>query len=350
MRRQAAAGSVAAIVLLLAGFASGPVAAAGTLTVEPPSGVPGQTLTAKGSGFPAGQHIELRWDGTGLPEGGPSGEDGSFEIAFAIPSAAAVGGHELRACIRGNCSLAPPFTVAVIAAPPPTIVPSANPSAAPTPPPSTPSSPAPSTPSGSALPTRDPAASASPGASVSPDASASTDASASPAVQASASGGLAGQTVAPTALPGDPDAPGTVKVQFPWDRVLVAGLVGLSVLLLFYAWASNDNRLLRSRSGNTMEGTSNEKWMKDRTAQGVAPKPHEVITAGGDASAPTPKTPKLYEAMTKGTHAPPAAPQADAAVEPGAAAEPSPDAAPGAEPDSDPSKDVKLKGKKIGEN
>lgn len=313
MRRPRVLGSASVIALVASALVSGPVAAAGTLTVEPPSGVPGQTLTAKGSHSFGVQLVTLRWDSTDLQQTGSSGSDGMFEIPFTVPAGAAVGGHVLRACVRGDCSITPPFTVAVTLPPP-----SANPTPAATPAASPPASPIPSS-----------VPSLSPG----PVESASPGTSAEPTADASASGAIAGPTVVPTALPADPNTPGGVKLAWPW-LLVVGGVLGLLILALY---------VLLGR---------NEKWLRGETNPGFDEKAPESLTAdNGPPKAG--KTPKLYEAMTRGTHAPPKPPDelirheathagdaADAVDQPDADAPSAPKA----------SKEVKLKGKNIGEN
>ena len=284
MRRRIALG--ACLAFLATALTSAPATAAGTLTVDPPSGAHGQVLTAHGSGIPAGQLVTLRWDGVILPETGTSADDGTFEIGFAIPASAAVGGHELRACIRNDCSVATPFTVAVVLA-----APSSNPTDAPTPQPSAPASAAPSSPPESTTPS-------APATSSTPDASAS----ASPA--ASASGVIAAPTAEPTLVPAgptDPDTLGRLKQAWPWLLIAGGGL-GLALLALYVVLTRNDTRVLMSRTGPPLEGHGSEKWLKDRTVQLGPDEPAGDLTAGT------------------------------------------------AEPTAEATKDVKVKGKKIGEN
>jgi hypothetical protein len=150
-------------------------------------------------------------------------------------------------------------------------------------------------------------------------------------------------------VPAGPTVPGKVKVQFPWDRIAVASVFALGVLLIVVAAA-------------------NEKWLKGSSGNWFNRGSRQIITAGKDAQ---PKTPKLFEASAKGTHAPPAAgegtpPQVSeiaitkitdagpgAGPESAATADAEPaDAEPSTEanPEADATKDVKLKGKNIGEN
>lgn len=321
--------------VLAAALASTPVAAAGTLAVDPPSGAPGQMLMAIGSGFPGGQAIELRWDGATLPAGGSSADDGAFEIPFTIPAGAAVGGHELRACIRGNCSLAPPFTVAV------TLAPSAGPSATPvaTPPPA--SEPAPSASAGPPpSPSAAPTGVVSPGPVESGSPGPSLTASGEPSPAASSSGVIAAPSVAPTGIPAgptDPDTFGRLKQAWPWLLVAGGGL-GLALLALYVVLSRNDARALKTKTGHALEGHGSEKWLKGDTTQ-FGPGDADVLAA--DTAVPeAARTPKLYEAAAKGTHA---TPQSGPGAEAGTSAS-------DADPTTEASKDVKVKGKKIGEN
>ena len=259
-----------------------PALAAATLTVSPPSGVPGQVLHAIGSGFSADQQIQLQWDAGFLPETGTSDHSGAFDIPFLIPSAASHGGHVLRACIRGVCSQAVPFTVSVVAGTPPPIE---SPSPAASAPPSSEASPPASAPPDGASPSTAP-----------------SDAG-SPAPGASASGAVVVPTVLPTTLPADPSVPGTVKVQFPWDRIAVAGVFALGVLLIVVAAA-------------------NEKWLKGSGGKAFDRGSRQILTAGPDAP-------------EKGTPAP---------------ATPPSDLSDNDQVKADAAKDVKLKGKKLKDN
>jgi len=265
--RRLIAGLVGAAVLLA--LVAAPAAAAATLTVSPQSGVPGQVLHAIGSGFSGEQQIKLQWDAGFLPETGSSDSSGSFDIAFAIPSAASLGGHVLRACIRGVCSQAVPFTVSVV--------------------PGTPSPVASPSPDASAPPSAEPSSSASAPPSAPPDGSSPSPGAPSDAVSpdpAASPSAIVAPSLAPTVLPADPSAPGTIKAQFPWLRIAIAGIFALGVLLIVVA-------------------AVNEKWLKGSGGK--------VFDRGSEAAVPA-------------------------------------EAAAPAEPEPDPAQDVKLKGKKIKEN
>jgi hypothetical protein len=320
-----------AFAMLATVLMSAPVVAAAVLSVEPPSGVPGAMLVAKGAGYPANQAIRLRWDGGFLPETGSSDGFGGFAIPFAIPTSAAPGGHQLRACVRSACSLAPPFTVAVVAAPGPTLTP--KPTVAPTPPPPTPAPSLAPTAEPSPAPTAELTPAPTPTAGVTPTAG-DTPAAPSAGFVTDPPGT---PTVLPTALPADPSAPGTVKVQFYWDSAVFAGLLTLAVVAVVAI------------------GAKNEKWFRGSSGKIFVRRSFQIFTAGKDAPA---KGPKLYEAMS--THAPPMPPtdlvqhEATHAADTGSGAGNDTDAdaviAPDAGTEADASKDVKLKGKNIGEN
>jgi hypothetical protein len=210
---------------------AGPVAAAGTLAVTPASGAPGDQLTASGTGIAAGQPVTLQWDGNTSVGQGSSGTDGSFSIQFAIPANATPGGHQLRACIRSDCSIAPPFTVAVT-----TVSASGGPSPSPAP-----------TGEASGPPDASPGASGSPGSSASPSEASSPAPSDSPvgsgqipsevpsgepSPAASASGVIAAPTPTATAMPSTPGSNGRPSVALPW-LLLVGAVLGLLLLGLY---------------------------------------------------------------------------------------------------------------------
>ena len=107
---------------------------------------------------------------------------------------------------------------------------------------------------------------------------------------------------------GDPQAPGTVKVQFPWDQVALGLLLGLAVLLIV-------RRIGRSSDGG---------WLR--------------------VHVPGPAAPKLMPGLSTGTHDPPK----PAKVPPELPVMASEVEAGHAEPAGDA--DVTLKGSKIKEN
>lgn len=298
--RHVVAGVTAAVALLA--VAVMPAVAAATLTVSPPSGAPGQVLHAIGSGFSADQQIKLQWDAGFLPEAGTSDSSGAFDIPFAIPTVATLGGHVLRACIRGVCSQAVPFTVSVVAGTPPPVstpVPSASAASSVSPEPSNQSS--------------EPSPGVTPSGSAAPSNSAAPTTSESPLPAASASS-VIGPTVAPTALPAEPGAPGTIKVKFPWDRIAIAGIFGLGVLLIVVAAA-------------------NEKWLKGTGGKVFDRESAHDLAAGSDAPSAG-KAPKRVPPGIAPGHGGPA--DVEASTE--------------AKPALDATKDVKLKGKNIKEN
>lgn len=344
--RRLVTGSLGAGLLLA--ILAWPVFAAASLTVMPAVGAPGQLLTASGTHDFGVQQITLQWDGFDLSERGSSDVSGNFSIQFAIPSGANPGGHQLRVCIRGDCTFAPPFTVAVIAGTPP---PNPTPASSVSTPPITP---APSGPGASTTPSSPPSVSAAPADSPVASAGATPSDGVSAAPDASPTGGLAVPSIAPTSVPSEPKPAGTIKVQFPWDRIAIAAVFGLGVLLIFLAavnekWLKGSGGMFFGKGTYPTDSTGEDAPMK-------TPKLYEAAAKGTHA----PKTPKLYEAAAKGTHAPPGdeptAPSVSEIIitkmvdggDPAIPSDASSDS--NAEPDPDASKDVKLKGKNIGEN
>lgn len=298
MRHATAFGAGLSLAMLATLLLSAPVAAAAVLSVEPPSGMPGEMLVAKGAGYPANQAIGLQWDGGFLPEIGSSDRYGDFAIPFAIPTSAAPGGHQVRACVPRVCSLAPPFTVAVLAMPGPTVTP--NPTVAPTPPTPTPGATSTSTATHSATPTETP--------SPTPAATLPTP---SPTPVATSPVAAAGESPAPAPAP----KVNRFQATFIWLTVIGVLLIGIIVAARWIRVA--------------------HPWKTRKTFQ--------IFTAGKDPAT----APKLYEMMVKGTHRPagpdaPASPPSSVALEH--------EATHAADADADASSDVKLTGKKIGEN
>lgn len=92
-----------------------------SLSLAPAGGTAGSTVTAKGSGFPAGDTVEVRWEtrtGTVLATStGPS-----FSVPITIPSSAAPGVHYVSAAVTGehrdHSATVATFNVTVPGAPP----------------------------------------------------------------------------------------------------------------------------------------------------------------------------------------------------------------------------------------
>lgn len=275
--RRLIAGVLAAAAVLATAVA--PAVAAATLTVSPQSGVPGQVLHAIGSGFSGDQQIKLQWDAGFLPETGSSDSSGSFDIAFAIPSAASLGGHVLRACIRGVCSQAVPFTVSVVPGTPPPVA-----------------SPSPST-EASALPSSEPSSSGS----APPDGSSPSPAAPSDAVSPvpSTTGAVVVPTVAPTLLPADPSSPGTVTVQFPWLRIAIAGIFALGVLLI--AVAAVNEKWLKGSGGKVFDrGSPSDLLQHEATHAGDGEATGDVEDAAPAELEPEPAPDRAQDVKLKG--------------------------------------------------
>ncbi len=93
----------------------------GTLDLSPTSGTAGSTVTAKGSGFPAGDTVEVRWESRTGPvlatSTGPS-----FSVPITIPASATPGVHYISAAVTGehrdHSATVASFNVTVPGAPP----------------------------------------------------------------------------------------------------------------------------------------------------------------------------------------------------------------------------------------
>jgi hypothetical protein len=225
-----------------------PVAAAGTLTVTPTSGGPGEQLTASGTGVAGGEPVTLQWDGNTAVGQGSSTNDGTFSIQFTIPTSATPGGHQLRACIRSDCSIAPPFTVAVTTTPasaPPSTTPAPTGDASSTGPSGSPGSSGVPSEAPSAGTSESPTAIGSPAASEVPSGAASPD--------ASASGAVVAPTLGPTAIAASPtgaDPFSRVNVALPW-LLLVGAVLGFLLLGLYVVLQRNDGRGVNGEAAET---------------------------------------------------------------------------------------------------
>ena len=82
--------------ILMAG-ASRPPTAPG-LSLSPSMGIPGTTVSARGSDFTPGMDVSLLWDGSFEVGQGVVGATGGVVISFRVPGSAAPGGHTVVLC------------------------------------------------------------------------------------------------------------------------------------------------------------------------------------------------------------------------------------------------------------
>jgi hypothetical protein len=149
---------------LLSAIHPASVQAVPSLVVDPDSGVPGATLIARGTGFPSGVPIDIRWGAIGGPTlaSATTTSAGAFRTTFIIPAAAEPIQYRVFACVAGSapCPLSAADVVTVL--PPPTPSPSPTPSPTPKPTPTPTPTPKPTprpSPSPSSTPTVAPSAS-----------------------------------------------------------------------------------------------------------------------------------------------------------------------------------------------
>jgi len=92
----AVAALLVALVMPSVTGSSGALAQVSSVVINPTQGAPGVMITATGSNWVSGHHIQAIWDGTsGNYVGSPAvvNPDGSFTVTFSVPSDAAVGSH-----------------------------------------------------------------------------------------------------------------------------------------------------------------------------------------------------------------------------------------------------------------
>ena len=92
----AVAALLLALVMPSVTGSSGALAQVSSVVINPTQGAPGVMITATGSNWVSGHHIQAIWDGTsGNYVGSPAvvNPDGSFTVTFSVPSDAAVGSH-----------------------------------------------------------------------------------------------------------------------------------------------------------------------------------------------------------------------------------------------------------------
>lgn len=200
---------LAAVVL---GVGSVLIAAAGAyadsphLTLEPTSGPPGSTVTARGAAFcPTCGPVEIDFVVQPVKQGIVVGSDGSFQTTFMVPGGAQAGTNAVNVYQQGQLVTQTSFNVTP-SAPPPTTTP---------------------TPRQSAGPTSSPSGQPSHGGSPSPGSSAT------PPATPSRSGGGAG-----TSLLGQGGGP-TAAVLLVALAALVVVAAGVVVLYL-HPWSRGD--------------------------------------------------------------------------------------------------------------
>jgi hypothetical protein len=121
--------AVAAVALVWPAGAPGLRAAGEGLALTSTHGLPGDSSTANGTGFPITTAVTLDFDGTGVGSGTTDGS-GAFSIGFTVPVGASTGSHTVTACatVTTSCDSTASASYTVDVAPTPVPTPSPSPS------------------------------------------------------------------------------------------------------------------------------------------------------------------------------------------------------------------------------